>query len=176
MPSSFANLKHRARGLANLGGVVSFQVFSTEDLTKDWPTKADITEGKITTVPPLVTGKVPSVITCDLDSGMFKHSRKGALGYQNHNVEGGSKFAGISAEQYAAAETTFNTGGIAIATDMEGRRWVLGSKKRPLTFEYDSQTGAKVDDAKQIDLKFKGDGYDTPPLELAETVVIPTAA
>lgn len=175
MPSSFSALKHRARGESNIGGIASFQIISTEDLTKDWPAKADIAMGKVNTVPPLTAGKFPALVTCDLDSGMIKQARKGPLGYQNHSHEGGAKFAGISSEQFAAAEATFNTGGIAIATDMEGKRWVLGSKLRPLTFEYDSQSGAKVDDAKQIDLKFKGDGYAWPILELADTVVIPTA-
>ncbi|MDR6194735.1 hypothetical protein [Siphonobacter sp. SORGH_AS_0500] len=175
MPSSFSALKYRARGEANIGGIASILVFSTEDLTAEWPTKAVIASGKITTLPPFVTGKFPATLTGDIDSANIKHARKGALGYQNHSHEGGVKFAGISAEQITAAEATFNTGGIVIAIDMEGRRWVLGSRLRPLTFEYDTQTGAKADDAKQLDLKFKGDGYAWPILELTDTLVIPTA-
>lgn len=177
MPSttSFKNLSHRARGESNLGGVVLFLVFSTLDLTRDWPAAEDITDGKVTTPPPLKTGKVPATITPDLDSGSFKHSRKGALGYQVHSVEGGAKHAGISTEQYAAAEATFNTGGMVIAQDMEGKRFILGNRTRPLNFEYDSQTGAKVGDDKQIDLKFKGEGYAHAPYELEESVVIPLA-
>jgi len=172
--TSFANLSRRARQLDNLGGLVEILILSEEDLTDNWPKKADVMAGVVTAPPPLVTAKSFAKMVFDTDSGMIKISRKGELGYQNHSLEGGAKLAGVSKEQFAALGLTANCGAVLICKDQEGRRWIAGTKYRPCTLEYDANWGGKADDKKQIDIKFKGDGYSFAMPELDAAAVIPT--
>jgi hypothetical protein len=171
--TSFTSVKRRARQEDNLGGIVKILIVSEEDFTDNWPKKADVTAGEVTLAPPLVTGKSFANMVFDVDSSMIKINRKGELGYQNYGIEGGAKLSGVSKEQFTALGFTTNCGAVVIAEDAEGRKWVLGTRRRPLTIEYDSNWGTKADDKKQIDIKFKGDGYAFAVPELATATVIP---
>lgn len=175
---SLKAISRKARQKANLGGIVKLVLFSASDFTADWPKEADILAGEIAgpTIP-LAVGKTGAVLTFDLGTCRIKASRKGKIGYQNCDHEGECKFAGYDATQIDAINTTFNEGGVAIATYKDGTRVVVGTSYEPLSFEVSSDSGAKSDDALTIDFKFKLENSVAfmPPL-LATAVVVPLPA
>lgn len=170
---SFTSIKRKDRQKANLGGIQKLTLFSASDFTADWPKPEDVVGGTVSLVPPLKVGVVGAVLLFDLNTCRVKSDRKGALGYQNVGVTGECKFAGYSADQITALETTFNEGGVAIATYKDGTRKIVGTSYEPLVFEDSTDSGAKADDMLMIDFKFKGDGYAFHPPILATVVVIP---
>lgn len=171
--TSFAPIRRRLRQEDNLGGIVKLWIISEQDFTDNWPKKADVLAGYVTVEPPLIMLRLFAELVFDVDSAMIKNNRKGEIGYQNYDIEGGAKLSGVSMEQFAALALTTNCGAVILAEDAEGRRWILGTQRRPLTIEYDANWGAKADDKKQIDIKFKGSGYSFAIPELNKATVIP---
>lgn len=170
---SLTGISRLERQKTNLGGITKLILFGESDFTSEWPLKADILAGVLSEEPPLKAGVVGAVLKFDLNTCRVKSNRKGALGYQNIGVDGECKFAGYEATQIAAIEKTFNEGGVAIAIYKDGTRSVIGTSYEPLVFEDTTDSGAKADDMKQIDFKFKGDGYAFHPPVLDAAVVIP---
>lgn len=174
--ATFVGINRKARGLANLGGIKQLILFAEDDFTADWPQAKDITEGVLSTVPPLKAGVMGAILKFDNSTCRIKSARKGEIGYQTVDVDGEGKFAGYEAGQIAAIEKTFNQGGVAIAVYKDGTRVVVGTQSEPLGFEDSTDSGAKADDKLQIDFKMKGMGYAFHPPVLAASVVIPLSA
>ncbi|MFN8347448.1 MAG: hypothetical protein U0X91_20765 [Spirosomataceae bacterium] len=174
MAGRFGNLKRKARGLSNLGGISRLVCYAESDLTTGWPKKADIEDGEIDTVPPIVVGTVAAEFVFDNNTCRGKSLKKGRIGYQNYEHEIEAKFAGFDPTQYAVIEKFLNEGGVAIAYHKNGARQVFGSSWNPLEIEDGMDTGIKADDGVMISLKAKADGFDFHAPFLATSVTLAT--
>ncbi|MPR36936.1 hypothetical protein [Salmonirosea aquatica] len=178
MPGKFKNLSYTARGNSNLGGIARMVAFAESDFTggTGWPKRADLTMGELTTAPPLKAGVVGAELSFDHGSGRAKSSKKGKLGYQNHDHEVEAKFAGVSKEQAEAVELFFNEGGVIVCYYKSGKRRVYGASWNPLIVEESDDSGAKGGDANAISFKAKAEDLNFHAPFLGDAVVLPTDA
>jgi hypothetical protein len=178
MPGKFKNLSYTARGNSNLGGIARMVAFAESDFNggTGWPKRADIVAGEVTAIPPLKVGVVGAELSFDHGSGRAKSSKKGKLGYQNHDHEVEAKFAGVSKEQAEALELFFNEGGVIVCYYKNGNRRVYGASWNPLIVEESDDSGAKGGDMNAISFKAKAEDLNFHAPYLAVAVTLPTDA
>lgn len=178
MAGKFKNLSYVARGVSNLGGIARMVAFAESDFTAGtgWPLRSDIVAGEVTAVPPLKVAIVGAELSFDHGTGRAKSSKKGKLGYQNHDHEVEAKFAGVSKEQADAADAFFNEGGVIVCYYKNGTRRVFGASWNPLVVEESDDSGAKGGDMNSISFKAKAEDLNFHAPFLAVAVVLPTDA
>ncbi|TDB69095.1 hypothetical protein [Arundinibacter roseus] len=179
MAGKFKNLSYIARGNSNLGGIARMVAFAESDFEggTGWPKRADLGEtGEVTVAPPLKDAVIGAELSFDHGSCRVKSSKKGALGYQNHDHEVEAKFAGVSPAQMPAVEAFFNEGGVIVAYYKNGNRRVFGASWNPLVIEESDDSGAKGGDPNAISFKGKATDLDFHAPFLASSVTLPTDA
>lgn len=178
MPGKFKNLSYAPRGTSNLGGIARMVAFAESDFNAGtgWPKRSDIVTGRVSMAPPLKPGIVGAELSFDHGSGRAKSSKKGKLGYQNHDHEVEAKFAGVSPSQAEALDLFFNEGGVIVCYYKDGSRRVYGASWNPLIVEESDDSGAKGGDMNAISFKAKVEDLDFHAPFLAEDLVLPTDA
>lgn len=167
-------IHRRDRGLRNLGGIVRVELFEAADFTANWPTQANITNGEVTVAPPLKATAAPVLLTFDIGTAKVMTQKAGSLGYETFSHALECKSAGIDSAKAQALNSYLNEGVVAIATDKEGRRIVLGQAAIPLQVIDEIDTGAKSDDGSFVNLKLNGtDRYSWGTVYLASSVTMP---
>ncbi|MFN3588836.1 MAG: hypothetical protein ACK4UP_05595 [Spirosomataceae bacterium] len=168
---------HKAnRGLANLGGIVKLELYQASDFTDNWPKSSQVVAGEVTVVPPLKATATPVVLTFDIGTCKVTTPKSGTFGYETYAHSAECKSAGIGKDKAAALHSYLNEGVVAIATNKEGERQVLGQSAIPLQVMDEPDTGAKGDDGAFVSLKLNGtDRYGWGTVFIADSVTMPVA-
>ncbi|MCP1384457.1 hypothetical protein [Runella salmonicolor] len=167
------NVKRQNRQLDNQGGFTKMAIILPESFATHWPLSSHLGASgvEVTTPPTITVGEKFGNVVFDLDAGMLKSSRKGDIDSSNHSHEGSFSVSGVTVEQLTELEKT-KGGCLLVGWDSDGRRWLAGSTKRPLSLEYDVDFGDKPDSKRKITAKFKRDGFKFPLLSLGEAVTL----
>ena len=167
-------IHRRARGLANLGGIVKLELYQETDFTDNWPKPSQVVNGEVTAAPPLKSTAVPVLLTFDIGTCKATTPKSGTFGYETyaHGIE--CKSAGIDATKAGALSSFLNQGVVAIATNKEGKKQVLGQSAIPLQVIDEPDTGGKGDDGSFVNMKLNGtDRYGWGTVYLADSVTMP---
>ena len=142
----YKNATRIARGLPNLGGVVTIDLFSEDDFlatTLEFPLESAIATGEITgTAFPTAAGFLGAArikfdsTECKVDSEMV-----GGLGYQGFKHKFTGKMAGNDKAQVLAVQSFRNRPAVCVATMPDGTRQLLGTLLNPLTIKGNWTTG-----------------------------------
>lgn len=179
---ALASIKRPGQGLPNPGGGRRLFLVPIDELTAEWPKRADITAGELTVVPPLrVAAAGPPAVTAgafvevDVSDASLKidEALKGATGYQSWEQMLEVKIAGFNAAQCAAIDKLLNQEIVAVVLSNDGTRIVIGTSLNGLQFEITHTSGAKGSDRREWSLKAKQDGFMFGYQPIAASVVIP---
>lgn len=179
---ALASIRRPGQGLPNPGGGRRLFLAPIDQLTAEWPKRADITAGELTVGPPLQAASAgpPAVpagafVEVDVSDASLKidESLKGATGYQSWEQMLEVKIAGFNAAQCAAIDRLLNQEVVAIVLSNDGTRIVIGSSLNGLQFEISHTSGAKGSDRREWTCKAKQDGYMFGYQPIATSVVIP---
>ncbi|WP_375445731.1 hypothetical protein [uncultured Fibrella sp.] len=179
---SLISIKRPGQGQPNPGGGRRLFLVPINELTAEWPKRADIIAGELTVAPPLqVAAAGPPAITAgafvevDVSDASLKidQALKGASGYQSWEQSVEVKIAGFNAAQCAGIDKLLNQEVVAVVLSNDGTRIVVGSSFNGLQFEITNTSGAKGSDRREWSLKAKQDGYMFGYQPIATSVVIP---
>ncbi|MVM36124.1 hypothetical protein GO755_39295 [Spirosoma sp. HMF4905] len=160
--ATLAALNRTPQQTVNPGGGRRLFLIPTDQITGEWPKRADITAGELTVVPTLVTGPpVGTFVEVQVSDNSLKvdEALKGPTGYQSWEQSLEVKVAGYTKDQVAAVEKLINTEVVAVAILNDGQRVVLGTSLSGLQFEVTHTSGAKGGDRREWTMKAKNDGY-----------------
>ncbi|MEZ0484283.1 hypothetical protein [Fibrella aquatica] len=178
---ALTSIKRPGQGIPNPGGARRLFLVPIDELTAEWPKRADITAGELTVTPPLRASSVgPPAVTAgafvevDVSDASLKidQALKGASGYQSWEQMLEVKIAGFTALQCAAIDKLLNQEVVAVVLSNDGTRIVVGTSLNGLQFEITHTSGAKGSDRREWTLKAKQDGYMFGYQPIASTVVI----
>lgn len=136
----YKNMSRIARGLANLGGVVTIDLFSEDDFlstTFEFPTEANVSTGEITGVAFPTAAGFLGAARIRFDSSQCKVDSEpvGKLGYQGFKHKFSGKLAGNTIAQVLAVQSFRNRPAVAVITMPDGSRQLLGTLINPLTIK-----------------------------------------
>ncbi|GAB4047112.1 hypothetical protein [Spirosoma litoris] len=174
--ATLAAIPRTPQQTVNPGGGRRLFLIATDQITGEWPKRADILGGEVTTAPTLVTGTpAATFIEVSISDNSLKldEALKGATGYQSWEQGLELKVAGYTKEQVAAIEKLLNTDVVAVVILTDGVRVVLGTSLMGLQFEITHTTGAKGGDRREWTLKAKNDGYQFGYVPLGAALAIP---
>lgn len=173
-------MRTTACGEFNPGGFKRVWLIASDSFAKTrkgWPTRLDVTNGKITVAPVWEAGMTPAPEFAEFEvadnSCKVLCNVKGRKGAQSWDQSIEAKLFGAYPEQIHALNLLMNTGVVAVAEDNEGQRFVLGNSVNALEPEIGFDSGVKGTDERGFNFKYKGDGYGLPATPIDDAIVLP---
>ncbi|MDI9872117.1 hypothetical protein [Flectobacillus roseus] len=157
---SFSNVDGTSHQAPNPGGIRKVYVALAKDIVGVWPNiKTDFTDGEITVLPTMKTGKKFAVYECPDGTVDASHSYTGEPGYSSYKHMINFSLAGHNKELSKEVKKHENAGSVYIVEENDGQHCVVGSTDVPIFLKHDLKTGKKGSDKRGYDFKGEADGF-----------------
>lgn len=172
---SFANQDGACFQQPNPGGIRNVYVVLCRDIQGVYPKVSDITDGEITALPIMVTGKKFAKYECPDATVDIMSQSSGDPGYASFRHAINFSLAGYSKELVVELSKHRNAGSVFIVEQNDGQYTVVGSSDNAIFLKSEFKTGKKGADKRGFDLKGEQDGFmfDMCPLKPELVATLP---
>ncbi len=171
---SLVNVPKSSKGTANPQGVLAWFVIQDDDLSREWPTLADIDPATNTIISaiPVKPGKLFAKFDFTFETAKVDYTKEGDPDHEAYKHMAECKFSGYFSAQWKAFSLMLNQPCVLLGQHGDGQFVVYGTRNRGLYFKESHTTQGK----REFTVKGEQNNIPFAPPILGSAVLIPSIA